>query len=81
VRLFGGNNFQIKRDDTGGRLGVAWVRAGEAKQSKGNFQVFFEPMMSVFWSATNDSCRNIARNVQQPLGFGTGFVAASVEAV
>jgi len=39
-------------------------------------QVCFEPVLPNFRSAANGCCRNIAKNVQQPLGFGMGFMAA-----
>jgi hypothetical protein len=46
----------------------------------------FDPILPVFSFAAfsfaaNSYCRTIARNVQQPLGFGTGFVAASIRVV
>jgi hypothetical protein len=35
-----------------------------------------EPVLPDFSFLANGCCRDFARNVQQPLGFGTEFVAA-----
>ena len=41
----------------------------------------FEPVLPNFSFLANGCCRDFARNVQQPLGFGTEFVAAEIELV
>jgi len=40
-----------------------------------------EPMLQDFCFAANVGCQETAKNLQQSLGFGTGFLVASEEAV